>query len=110
MYYPNLRVKAGELKALSHAPDEWLGKIFPIWNVEFLDSFEKAIPAVASTWLDGSIMDLSRFNLKRVSAPIQQTIVQHGLRFAIDPFDISHLHSSVTVSYTHLTLPTSDLV
>ncbi|GAC23679.1 hypothetical protein GMES_1380 [Paraglaciecola mesophila KMM 241] len=99
MYYPNLRVKAGELKALSHAPDEWQDKIHPIWNVEFLASFEKAIPAVASTWPDGSIMDLSRFHLKRVSAHIQQTIVQHGLRLAIDPFEISDLHSSVIAAF-----------
>lgn len=99
MYYPNLRVKAGELKALSHAPSDWKEKICPIWNVEFLASFEKAISAVASTWPDGSIMDLSRFHLKQVSAHTQQTIVQHGLRLAIDPFEMSDLHSSVIAAF-----------
>ena len=99
MYYPNLRVKAGELKALSHAPSDWKEKICPIWNVEFLASFDKAIPAIAATWPDHSIMDLSRFHLKRVSAHHQQMIVQHGLRFAIDPFEIGDLHNSVVPAF-----------
>ena len=99
MYYPNLRVKAGELKALSHVPNDWQEKICPIWNVEFLASFEKAIPAIAATWPTNNIMDLSRFQLKRASAHIQQMIVQHGLRFAIDPFEISDLDSSVVSAF-----------
>lgn len=99
MYYPNLRVKAGELKALSHAPSDWQNKIAPVWNVEFLASIEKAILTVAGTWPHDGIMDLSRFHLKQVSAHKQQMIVQHGLRFAIDPYEISDLHSSVVPAF-----------
>nr|WP_136251521.1 hypothetical protein [Ningiella ruwaisensis] len=99
MYYPNLRVKAGEVKALKHAPSGWQNQICPIWNLESSASFEKAISDVKEVWPDKSIIDMSRFQLREVSPSAQNFIAKENLSFAIDPLSISDLHSSVLPSF-----------
>lgn len=48
MYYPLLRWKAGEVRALENAPRYWMDKICPIWFSDSDESYQDLILGVQS--------------------------------------------------------------
>lgn len=99
MYYPNLRYKAGEVLALSHAPKHWHEKICPIWNIEDAKGFPSALQKLSELWSGSQVIDLSRFELSSVKDETQVSIVLLGHYLAVDPLDHAHIANGVKASF-----------
>lgn len=60
MYYPILRWKAGEKKAVTELYGNSSGKIFPIWWITDATTYMSAYNDLAGIWRGSNIFDLSR--------------------------------------------------
>lgn len=95
MYYPLLRWKAGEMRALENAPHDWSDKICPIWFSDNIDSYQDLILGVRSIWSGNQIIDLSRGHLKSVLSDFSENLIDSSLQFAISFEDFNRLNGGV---------------
>jgi Beta protein len=91
-YYPILRIKAGEMWALSHLPDDVVGSIVPIFEITLhdekktnpTDHVKKSLANVAKHWKRPFYLDISAFkDKKRVMQTAIKTCIDSELKFTL---------------------------
>ncbi|PHQ93568.1 MAG: hypothetical protein COB48_07760 [Pseudoalteromonas sp.] len=86
MYYPNLRWKQGEVKALENAPEDWYAKMCPIWIVENpQEGLVDSVLGIVSLWSGNQILDMSRVDIETVEDELFDAVSSTPLPFAITP-------------------------
>jgi len=91
MYYPILRWKQGEIRALEYSPEEWKQQITPIWIIEEFTQIENAISQILSVWSSEQILDLSRRGIDTIDSKAWKAIIDNNILFAIAPSEVENL-------------------
>jgi len=100
MYYPNLRWKQGEVKALENAPEDWDTKICPIWIVENpQDGLVDSVLGIVSLWRGEQILDMSRVEIETVEDELYVAVSSTQLPFAIAPESLNLLGDNLRASF-----------
>lgn len=96
MYYPNLRWKQGEIRALENAPSDWADKICPIWIVENpQEGLVDAALGIVSLWSGEQILDMSRADIEEIEDDLYIAALSTQIPFCIAPLSLPHM--SVTL-------------
>lgn len=90
-YYPILRIKAGEMWALSHLPDDVVSSIVPIFEMTLndegtvpTDHVKKSLAKVAKNWKQPFYLDVSAFkDKKRVMQTAIKACIDLNLKFTL---------------------------
>lgn len=100
MYYPNIRWKQGEVKALENAPEDWVTKICPIWIVENpQEGLVDSILGIVSLWRGEQILDMSRVEIEAVEDELYVAVSSTQLPFAIAPKSLRLLGDDLHASF-----------
>lgn len=92
LYYPNLRWKQGEVKALENRPVEWEGQVCPVWIVENpQQGLVDAALGIESLWHGDQILDMSRVDIEDIEDDLLEAVTSSDLNFAISPNALIHL-------------------
>lgn len=92
MYYPNLRWKQGEVKALENEPGDWSNQICPIWIVENpQEDLVDAALGMVSLWPGKQILDMSRVDIADIEDELFKAASSTEIPFAIAPKSLPHL-------------------
>lgn len=92
LYYPNLRWKQGEIKALENRPAEWVKQVCPVWIVENPhQGLVDAALGIESLWNGEQILDMSRVDIEDIEDDLLEAVTSSYLRFAISPNALTHL-------------------
>lgn len=94
MYYPLLRWKAGEQRALDNAPEDWTREVCPIWFSDNYDSYLDLVLGVQSIWTGYQIIDLSRMELRSAPDELLNNLVESPVRFAIKFEDLDTINGA----------------
>ncbi|WP_331344234.1 beta family protein [Cellvibrio sp. UBA7661] len=101
MYYPNLRWKQGEIKALENAPDEWISTVCPIWIIENPQGvLVDAALGIASVWSGDQILDMSRVDIEDIEEDLYTAVESTNLPFAILPQSVPHLTKNLLKAFS----------
>lgn len=101
MYYPNLRWKQGEVKALENAPDTWIDKVCPIWIIENPQgALIDAALGIASVWSGDQILDMSRVDIEDIEDDLLIAVESTHLPFAILPQSLPHLNKDLLAAFS----------
>lgn len=93
MYYPNLRWKQGEVKALENRPMVWEEQVCPIWIVENpQQGLVDTALGIESLWSGEQILDMSRVDIEDIEDDLLEAVTSSDLDFAISPKALSHLN------------------
>lgn len=101
MYYPNLRWKQGEIKALENAPDTWISTVCPIWIIENPQvGLIDAVLGIASVWKGDQILDMSRVDIEDIEEDLYVAVDSTNLPFAILPQSLPHLTEKLLTAFS----------
>lgn len=92
MYYPYLRWKQGEMKALENEPGDWNSMMCPLWIVEApKEELVDAVLGMVSLWSGNQILDMSRVEVKSVEDELFIATSSTDIPFAIQPKTLRYL-------------------
>lgn len=100
MYYPVVRWKAGEIKALENAPHHWLTDVCPIWIADGHENYQQLILGASSAWSGAQIIDMSRMHVKAISQELADNLTDSQLRLAIKLEDFDSLPGNLKESFS----------
>ncbi|OEE32525.1 beta family protein [Vibrio anguillarum] len=113
MYYPYLRWKQGEIKALENEPGHWAEELCPIWIIENpQEGLVDAVLGIVSLWGGEQILDMSRIDIEEVEDDLYTAAISTQIPFCIEPRSLLHMGSDLldvfkTKPCFRIALPTS---